>query len=483
MTFVPAPMRRPRGPGGQPLTTAERIARGKGARVYAPRSSHGSWEPASDRPDPVALLAGQGENRVPGLVPVRHGRMLASPFAFFRGAALIMAADLDRTPRAGITVQLCGDAHLSNFGVFASPERKLMFDINDFDETLPGPWEWDVKRLAASFEICGRELGFSQSDRSDVVMTAVRSYREVIRRAAKLRAIDIWYDHIDVADILREIDDAVRQKRLGRAEADEALADLEKARSRDHLRAFSKRVEEKDGQLRFVADPPLIEPIHDLAPPGLGREELDTLAQSLVSTYRESLAREHHPLEEYRLVDTARKVVGVGSVGTHAWIHLFIGRDGRDPLILQSKEAQPSVLERFLKQSAFPNCGQRVVVGQHLMQAASDIFLGWWRAIGLDGQSRDYYTRQLHDWKGGVEPETFRVPGATIYAELCGGTLARAHARWGDRIAIATYLGKGDAFDRSIARFASLYADQNERDYQGFADAVKSGRVEAETSL
>ena len=476
-------MRRPRGPGGQPLTTAERVARGKRARVDAPRSSHGKWAPAADRTDPVALLEEQGEDRVQELVPVRHGRMLVSPFTFFRGAALIMAADLAQSPRAGITVQLCGDAHLSNFGVFASPERKLMFDINDFDETLPGPWEWDVKRLAASFEVCGRHLGFGAADRRDVVMAAVRAYRETMRRAAKMRALDVWYDHVDADAILAELDEAVRQKRLGKAEAREAADDIAKARTRDHLRAFAKRVGEGDGDLRFEADPPLIVPVDDLAPPGMERDALDAWIGSLVSTYRRSLAREHHPLEEYRLIDTARKVVGVGSVGTHAWIHLFIGRDGRDPLILQSKEAQPSVLERFLKKSTYANRGQRVVVGQHLMQAATDIFLGWWRVTGIDGRPRDYYTRQLHDWKGGVEPETFRVPGATLYAELCGSTLARAHARWGDRIAIATYLGKGDGFDRALATFAAVYADQNERDYEAFAAAVKTGRLDAETGL
>lgn len=414
---------------------------------------------------------------------MRHGRMLVSPFTFFRGAALIMASDLALTPRAGITVQLCGDAHLSNFGVFASPERKLMFDINDFDETLPGPWEWDVKRLAASFEICGRDLGFDPADRRDIVIAAVGTYRKAMRRAARMRALDVWYDHIDGDAILAALDRAVRKNRLGKTEAKEAVDDIAKARARDHLRAFSKRVDEVDGELRFVADPPLIVPVHDLTPPGTDREAFDAHIRSLVSTYRRSLAREHHPLEEYRLIDTARKVVGVGSVGTHAWIHLFVGRDGRDPLILQSKEAQPSVLERFLGKSAHSNCGQRVVVGQHLMQAATDIFLGWWRVTGDNGQSRDYYTRQLHDWKGGVEPETFRVPGAILYAELCGATLARAHARWGDRIAIATYLGKGDAFDRALATFAAVYADQNERDHAAFAAAVKSGRIDAEAGL
>jgi uncharacterized protein (DUF2252 family) len=429
------------------------------------------------------LLEEQGEQRVAELVPVRYGRMLASPFVFFRGSALIMAADLAMTPRAGITVQLCGDAHLSNFGVFASPERKMMFDINDFDETLPGPWEWDVKRLAASFEICGRELGFSRADRRDIVIAAVGTYRQFMRRAAKMRALEVWYDHIDADGIFALVNDAVRQKRLGKAEAREAADDISKARKRDHVRAFARRVSGPEDELRFVAEPPLVVPLHDLAAPGTGRNELDAWARSLVSHYRRSLAREHHPLEEYRLIDTARKVVGVGSVGTHAWIHLFVGRDHSDPLILQSKQAQPSVLERFLKKSAYPNAGQRVVVGQHLMQAATDIFLGWWRLVDRDGQQHDYYTRQLHDWKGSVEPETFRVPGATIYAELCGATLARAHARWGDRIAIATYLGQSDAFERAIARFAAVYGDQNERDHQAFANAVKTGRLEAETGV
>jgi uncharacterized protein (DUF2252 family) len=431
----------------------------------------------------VTLLEEQGESRVPELVPVRYGRMLVSPFTFFRGAALVMAADLAPTPHADIVVQLCGDAHLSNFGVFGSPERKLLFDINDFDETCPGPWEWDVKRLAASFEIAGRDLGFSPSDRRDVVMTAVGMYRLVMRRAARMRVIDAWYDHLDADQVLAFVKKAVRDGRLGKAEARETVEDVAKARTRDHLRAFSKRADELGGELRFVADPPLIVPIHDLAPAGTDPDELDAWIRSLVKAYRRSLWREHHPIEEYRLLDTARKVVGVGSVGTQAWIHLFVGRDEGDPLILQSKEAQPSVLERFLGKSLYSNNGQRVVVGQHLMQAATDIFLGWCRVRGLDGRPRDYYVRQLHDWKGGAEVETFRLPGAILYAELCGATLARAHARWGDRIAIASYLGKGDTFDRAIADFSAAYADQNERDYEAFVAAVKSGRTAAETGL
>ena len=409
--------------------------------------------------------------------------MLVSPFTFFRGAALIMAADLNPTPRAGITVQLCGDAHLSNFGVFASPERRLIFDINDFDETLPGPWEWDVKRLAASFEICARHMGFSPSVRREIVAAGVRSYRKTIRRAARMRAIDVWYEHVDVETILAEFEAAVRKKRMTKVGARNAATDLARAKTRDHLHVFTKLVGTVDGELRFIADPPLVVPLHDLAPPGIEHDELDAWIGSLVSTYRRSLAREHHPLEEYRLVDTARKVVGVGSVGTNAWIHLFIGRDGSDPLILQSKEAQPSVLERFLKKSAFTNRGQRVVVGQHLMQASTDIFLGWWRVTELDGHVRDYYTRQLHDWKGAIEPEGFRAPGLRVYAELCNAALARAHARWGDRIAIATYVGRGDVFDRALAAFAAAYADQNERDYEAFAAAVRTGRLDAKRGL
>ena len=483
MTVSRPPQPRPRRPLGLSLTLEERLARGKAARVDAPRSGHATWAPAPDRPDPIALLEEQGANRIAELVPVRYGRMLVSPFTFFRGAALIMAADLAPTSTAGITVQLCGDAHLSNFGVFGSPERKLIFDINDFDETLPGPWEWDVKRLAASFEVAGRELGFSPSDRREIVMTGVGAYRRAMRRASKMRVIDAWYDHVDTDQILGIVREAVRAGRLGRAEAKEAERDVAKARTRDHARVFGKRADEIGGRLQFVPDPPLIVPIHDLAPPGVARDELDAMIHAQIQAYRRSLAREHHPIEEYRLLDTARKVVGVGSVGTHAWMHLFVGRDDDDPLILQSKEAQPSVLARFLPRSAYRNDGQRVVVGQHLMQAATDIFLGWWSVKSLDGRRRDYYSRQLHDWKGSVEVETFRVPGATLYAELCGSTLARAHARWGDRIAIASYLGKGDAFDRAIADFSTAYADQNEQDYEAFVDAVEKGRLIAETGL
>jgi len=458
----------------------EWAAQGKAARRDAPRSSHAKWEPPVNRPDPVALLEEQAETRVPELVPIRHARMLVSPSTFYRGAALIMAGDLASTPTSGFEVQLCGDAHLLNFGVFASPERQMLFDINDFDETLPGPWEWDVKRLAASFEVAGRDLGFSASDRRDVVVAGVHEYRDAMRRAAKMRALDAWYAHLTVDDLTAWIGAEVRAGRLSKKEAREAAGDVAKAETRVHERSFRRLAGEVDGKIRILADPPLVVPIDDLVLPGTSREDTEEWMRCLVQTYRRSLAQRHHPMEQYQYLDTARKVVGVGSVGTRAWILLFAGRQRQAPLFLQAKEAQPSVLERFVGRSQYGNHGRRIVEGQRLMQAASDIFLGWLRFEGLDGQMRDYYVRQLHDWKGSVDVGTFRVPGATLYARLCGATLARAHARLGDRVAIAAYLGRGDAFDRAIAEFSVAYADQNERDYKAFAKAVRSGRLSAE---
>jgi uncharacterized protein (DUF2252 family) len=465
------------------LSVEERVARGKAARTAAPRSSHGAWAPTADRPDPVELLESQSVDRVPELVPIRHGRMLVSPFTFFRGAALLMAADLESTPRSGINVQLCGDAHLSNFGVFASPERKLLFDINDFDETLPGPWEWDVKRLAASMEVAGRDLGFGAADRRDIVEACVAQYRVQMRASAEMSTLDAWYDHLDADRIMEWIQGEVSAGRLGKREANEAAEDIAKARTRDHLRVASKRTGEVDGELRIVADPPLIVPIEDLAGPGTSSEAIEKSIRRLIQSYRRTLGRHHHPVEEFEYVHAARKVVGVGSVGMQATILLMVGRDNDDVLFLQAKEAQASVLERFIGASELANHAHRVVVGQRLMQSASDFFLGWLRVKDLDGRERDYYIRQLHDWKGGVEVETFRVAGARLYGRLCGATLARAHARWGDRLAIASYLGKGDTFDRAIADFSSAYADQNERDYEAFAAAVESGRLAAQTGL
>jgi len=456
----------------------EWAAQGRAARRDAPRSSHAKWQPAADRPDPIALLEGQAESRVPELIPIRHARMLASPSTFYRGAALIMAADLAATPVSGFAVQICGDAHLLNFGLFASPERQMLFDINDFDETLPGPWEWDVKRLAASFEVAGRDLGFSPSDRRDIVTAGVHEYRDAMRRAADMGALEAWYAHLTADDLTSWIEAEVREKHLPKKEAKDAAWIVAKARSRVHARSLARLAGEVDGKLRIVADPPFIVRLDDL---DLAREDTEEWVRSLFQGYRRSLATRHHPIEEFRHVDTARKVVGVGSVGTRAWIFLLLGRQRQAPLFLQAKEAQASVLERFAGRSEFANHGQRVVEGQRLMQAASDIFLGWLRLKGLDGRPRHYYVRQLHDWKGSVDVDAFRVPGATLYARLCGATLARAHARLGDRVAIAAYLGKGDAFDRAIADFSVAYADQNERDYEAFVKAVSSGRLSAQT--
>ncbi len=459
------------------LSSEERVARGKAVRWEIPRRSHGRWEPPASRIDPTALLEDQAATRVPELVPIRYGRMIVSPFAYFRGAAVVMAADLASTPRTGLRAQLCGDAHLANFGAVASPERQMLFDINDFDETLAGPWEWDVKRLAASFEIAGRELSFSPADRRMIVMRGVQEYRERMRLAATMRTLDAWYAYLNAEQLLDWVRAEVKAKRLGRQEAREAAQDVAKARTRDHMRAFGKLTGEIDGQLRIVGDPPLIVPVEDLL---MGSTDLDATHRSmrqLLQSYRRTLARAHHPLEEYRYVHMARKVVGVGSVGTRCWILLLLGRDNQDPLLLQTKEAQPSVLERFVGASQYPNHGQRVVLGQRLMQAASDIFLGWQRVRDIDGHTRDYYVRQLHDWKGAAEVETLRVQGATLYARVCGATLARAHARAGDRMGIASYMGKRDNFDRAIADFASAYADQNERDYESFVEAVKIGRI------
>jgi uncharacterized protein (DUF2252 family) len=429
----------------------------------------------------VALLEGQAASRVPELVPIRYGRMLVSPFTFYRGAALIMASDLAAMPDSGITVQCCGDAHLSNFGVFGSPERRLIFDINDFDETLPGPWEWDVKRLAVSFEIAGRDRGYSPSDRRRVVMAAVWEYRQGMRQAAQQNTLDVWYSHMEIEEMLEWIRTEDHDRRLGKKAG--AVLDVAKAMTRDNLRAFRKLTEQVGGDLRFVSDPPLLVPLEELVLSDEARHRTERSVRKLIRKYRKTLADEHHPLEEYRYLHTARKVVGVGSVGTRAWVILMMGVDKKDPLILQAKEAQPSVLEQFAGRSAYDHEGQRVVVGQRLLQTASDIFLGWQRVVDIDGRRRDYYIRQLHDWKGSAHVDTLQVPGALTYARMCGATLARAHARSGDWIAIAAYLGKGDVFDRAVADFSSAYADQNERDHQALVRAVRTGRISAQTGL
>jgi uncharacterized protein (DUF2252 family) len=465
------------------LTVDQRMARGRSARLETPRSAHGRWVPAPDRPDPIALLEEQAATRVPELVPIRYGRMLVSPFTFYRGAAAIMANDLAPSAASGITVQLCGDAHLSNFGVFGTPERQMIFDINDFDETLPGPWEWDVKRMAASFEVMGRFRGFSPGDRRAIVAAGVREYRERIRRAAGMGTLGAWYDQLEAGVLLNLLHQQVQVKRLDKKEARRAKKHVAEAYTRDSTRVLARRTAAVDGDLRIVADPPLIVPIEDLALAGTEWDDPAPLIKKLLSTYRRTLGHQGHPLEEFRYLHAARKVVGVGSVGTRCYILLLIGRDENDPLFLQVKEAQASVLEPYAGGSTYPHHGQRVVMGQRLMQAATDIFLGWQRIRGLDGLTRDYYVRQFHDWKGGADVERLLVPGATVYAQICGATLARAHARWGDRIAIASYLGQADTFDRAIADFAATYADQNERDYETFAAAVNSGRLTAQTGV
>ena len=465
------------------LTVDQRMARGREARRVASRSEHGRWEAAPGRPDPVALLEEQAATRVPELVPIRYGRMLVSPFTFYRGAAAIMAADLAATPVSGITVQLCGDAHLSNFGVFGTPERQLIFDVNDFDETLPGPWEWDVKRMAASFEIMGRYRGFSPGDRRAVVAAGVREYRERIRRAAGMPTLGAWYDQLEADVLLNMVRQQVHLRQLDKKSARRAKMHVAKAYTRDSTRVLARRAAEVGGELRIVADPPLITPVEDLIVPGTGWEDPAPLIKKLLASYRRTLGHQGHPLEEFRYVHAARKVVGVGSVGTRCYILLLIGRDEDDPLFLQVKEAQASVLEPYAGRSTYSHHGQRVVMGQQLMQAATDIFLGWQRIKGLDGVTRDYYVRQFHDWKGSADVERLPVRGAAQYARFCGATLARAHARWGDRIAIASYLGQGDMFDRAIADFSASYADQNERDYETFTAAVDQGRLTAQAGL
>jgi uncharacterized protein (DUF2252 family) len=461
------------------LTAAERAARGKASRVEVARSSQAVIEFAAGR-DPIGLLEAQAASRVPELVPIRYGRMLASPFAFFRGGALIMAADLAGTANSGLRVQLCGDAHLSNFGVFGSPERNLVFDINDFDETAPGPWEWDVKRLAASFAIAGRENSFSDAERRTVVLATVASYREAMNAFAGMPNLGVWYSSLPVEEAVREFSGGVSPKRLKRAEAD-----IAKARTKDSMQALEKLTRSVDGEPRIISDPPLIVPIDELLPGGSDRDALREEIRGVIRTYRRTLETDRrHLLESFRFVDAARKVVGVGSVGTRAWIALFLGVDNGDPLFLQMKEAGRSVLEQFVGKSEYTNCGQRVVAGQRLMQATSDIFLGWQHTTaGLDGQERDFYVRQLKDWKASFTFEAARPPGAAAYGKMCGWTLARAHARSGDRIAIATYLGKSDSFDQAIAGFAETYADQNERDFGLLKQAVQSGRIAAEPGL
>ena len=457
---------------------AERAAAGGAARKKAPRGSHAEWEPAKNRKDPVKVLEGQAGSRVPELVPIRYGRMLVSPFTFFRGAAAIMAMDLAKTPDSGFRVQACGDAHLSNFGVFAAPDRRLVLDVNDFDETLPAPWEWDVKRLAASFEIAGRDRDFTPKQTRKAVLKAVGEYREAMLRFASMSNLDVWYARLDVEALLGELAQVANRKEMKVVERN-----LAKAHKKNSLRAFDRLVHEVDGEPRILSDPPLLVPARELIPDDR-RHELEERIQEMLDRYRLSLRGDHQRLfDSYRFVDMARKVVGVGSVGTRCWVLLMMGRDGQDPLFMQAKEAEASVLEQYAGASEFDNHGRRVVEGQWLMQAASDILLGWLPAYGMDDKDRDFYVRQLWDGKRSVDIESISPKGLAVYARVCGWALARAHARSGDRIAIAAYLGKGESFDQAVADFSERYADQNELDYAALADAAKSGRIEVQSDL
>ncbi len=480
------------------LSLDERQAEGRQASDRTPPSSHSGWHPAEDRPDPVALLEEQDLTREQDLVPVRHGRMMVSPFTFYRGGAKIMAADLKDTPVAGLGAQLCGDAHLSNFGLFASPERRLLFDLNDFDETLPGPFEYDVKRMAASFTIAARNNGFSKADARAATQASVTAYREAMADFAQMPTMDIWYSHLDedelrvnirnaVAETKKEVKGAKKGKKEKKDEEHEKLAKraekvadktAAKAHTRDSLQALSKLCEQTDGQYRIVSQPPVIVPARDLATTyGLSAEEVVPAILDQFRAYRATLqADRRYLLERFEFVDAARKVVGVGSVGTRAFIVLLQGRDGSDPLFLQIKEATASVLEAYLPKSRYRQHGQRVVEGQRMMQAASDIYLGWTKGIDV---KRHFYWRQLRDMKGSVVVEEMIPLGLTFYARTCGWTLARAHARSGDPVAIAAYLGASDAFDKSITDFSQRYADQNEQDYEEFVKAVRSGRLQA----
>jgi uncharacterized protein (DUF2252 family) len=458
------------------LSANERAARGKRARAEVSRSNHAVWEPPANRTSPVDLLERQAKTRVPELVPIRHGRMLVSPFTYYRGAALPMASDLATTPSSGLYAQICGDAHLSNFGVFGSPERHLFFDVNDFDETAPGPWEWDVKRLAASLEIAGRDNGFPQKERKSIVRRAVRSYREAMREFAGMSMLEVWYAHLDMDELLPRF-----QSSLDRKQTPGVWKAISKARAHDSVQAFAKLAEVVDGECRILHQPPLITPVDEFVE-GVNPEVVLDAMDTLIRSYRDTLQPDRRSLlEQYRFVHLARKVVGVGSVGTEAWIMLLLD-DQDSPLFLQVKEAEASVLEAFTSKSEFSNHGQRVVAGQRLMQAASDIFLGWDR-FAWEGHERDYYFRQLRDWKGSADIGGMTQTGMELWGRMCGWTLARAHARSGDRVAIGSYLGKSDAFDRAIGNFSVAYADQNERDYQTLNEAVTSGRLAAETGL
>jgi uncharacterized protein (DUF2252 family) len=440
-----------------------------------PRSSLAEFIAPQNRPDPVDLLESQAASRIADLLPVRYGRMLPSRFAFFRGAALLMASDLASAPDTGLTAQLCGDAHVSNFGLYASPERNLVFDVNDFDETLPGPWEWDVKRLVASVAIVAQENGFSHDECDRVVRSCAHAYRDRMRTLATMRELDVWYERTVIDDTGAVGVDRTYAQAIRRTAA--------KARTRDNLEELSKLTRVVDGRRTLASDPPLLVPIDDLVGEAQARRYEQHLSV-LFEEYRQSLEPSRRQLmSRFRFVGGARKVVGVGSVGTRAWVVLLLGRDDDDPLLMQVKEAEPSVFERYLGACGYANAAERVVQGERLMQASSDILLGWLHCVGPDDHEGDYYVRQLRDWKQSASLESMDARLLADYGRSCAHVLARAHARTGDRIAIAGYLGSGDAADIAFARFAEAYARQNERDYAALRDAVASGRVAAATDL
>jgi uncharacterized protein (DUF2252 family) len=458
------------------VAVTDSVARGKEARKQVARSSHREWTPPPDRRPAREVLAAQDESRVPELVPIRYGRMLASPFSFFRGAAAVMAADLGGRPSARLDAQLCGDAHLSNFGVFEAPDRRLVFDVNDFDETLRGPFEWDDKRLEASRAIAGRERGLGDAERRAVALAALREYRQAMRTFGGMGDLDVWYARLDVAAFLDRVRPSISKGKLK-----ELQKGVSKARNKDSKRALSRLSERVDGRLRIVSDPPLIVPIEEMIQ---GEERIESTLRGLLSAYRKTLLADRRMVAaRYSYAHAAHKVVGVGSVGSRAWIILLLGRDADDPLFLQAKEAQRSVIEPYAAKSPFAHQGRRVVEGQRVMQAAGDIFLGWVRAKGTDGSERDFYVRQLWDGKRSIEVEALDADGFARYARVCGWTLARAHARSADRVAIAAYLGSGTKFDEAVADFAEAYADQNERDFAELSAEAKAGRLAVRTGL
>jgi uncharacterized protein (DUF2252 family) len=455
------------------MSPSERVARGIAARGRVPLARHGTWRPGLDRPDVLAILARQSSARDATLVPLRYARMSASPFAFFRGAAAIMASDLSTTPVTGLRAQLCGDAHLANFGIFDTPERSHLFDINDFDETLPGPWEWDVKRLAASVEVAGLDLGFSSQDRRAAVLACVAAYRTRMADLAGMGNLEVWHARLGADEVLARLD-VEHDPKL----ADKVARDVRKGLKRNHLTAFSKLIERDDADLRFASRPPLLIPIEDLLDDA-GRRRYVGVIRAFLEQYRASLPPAHRALlDGYRYVHLARKVVGVGSVGTRSMVVLMVGRDEADPLLLQLKEAKRSVLEPYCGATAYAQKGQRVVEGQRLMQAASDPLLGWYRLRALDGRKHDFYVRQLWDGKASIDITNLTPGGLGRYAEVCALTLARAHARSGFRISIASYLGEDDEFDNAVADFCAQYAEINAQDHARLIAEIDAGRLE-----